>query len=122
MKNQINWFEIPVSDMDRAISFYSNVFGYEMSREESPNTEMALFQGNAEEYGATGCLVKYDQVEPYGQGTVVYFSVEDLTQGLKRVRNSGGKVVLPKTDIGEHGYYAHFIDTEGNRIALHSLK
>ena len=122
MKNQINWFEIPVANMIRAKNFYGALFGNRFTDIESADTRMAIFEGSIEEYGATGCLVEYEEVRPSNQGTVVYFHCENMDDKLANVESSGGRILIPKTDIGEHGYYAHIQDCEGNRIALHSLK
>jgi hypothetical protein len=120
MKNQINWFEIPVRDMGRAKEFYQSVFDCNLSDIGFPESKMATFHGNAQQYGATGCLVEYEDMQPSQNGTVVYFHCLDMEEQLRKVEQNGGKVIIPKTDIGEHGFFAHFIDCEGNRIALHA--
>jgi predicted enzyme related to lactoylglutathione lyase len=69
-----------------------------------------------------GALIKSQGMEPSAQGTIVYLNAgEDLSQFLQKVKPEGGKVVLKKTPIGEFGYIAYFLDTEGNRVALHSM-
>ena len=122
MKNPVNWFEIPVTDMDRAKAFYEKVFNIEFSMVESPNSVMAMFPSNMEEFGAAGCLDFSDYSQPSDSGVTVYFSCENLNDELGRAKNLGAEILVPRTSIGEHGFFAHFKDTEGNRIALHSLK
>ena len=117
----INWFEIPVSDMDRALKFYNTIFGVEMGTMEAmPGFTMAMFP--AEEGGVGGALVHGDGYKPSQEGTVVYLNGgADLSDVLDKVQTAGGKVVMPKTDIGEHGFVAYFQDTEGNKVGLHSM-
>jgi len=122
MKNQINWFEIPVNNMERAKRFYTSVLACDFTDFDTDESKMAIFHGNMDRYGATGCLVEYNDVRPSVNGTVIYFSCDNLNEALEHIENNGGKVIIPKTDIGENGFFAHFIDSEGNRIALHSLR
>ncbi len=122
-KNVVNWFEIPVSDLERAKKFYTAVLGKELMDMDMPNAKMAAFKWVEGAEHATGALVKAEGYEPSDKGTVVYFSCDnDLSNELGKVEENGGQVILPKTSIGEHGFIAQFIDSEGNRIALHSLK
>jgi predicted enzyme related to lactoylglutathione lyase len=72
--------------------------------------------------GAAGSLVKGQSYEPSHAGTVVYFSVDDIVETLRRINANGGKMLVPKKSIGEYGFIANFEDTEGNRLALHSMK
>lgn len=120
MGNALNWFEIPVSIMERAIRFYGDILGIELT--EWPSSEgyqMALFPA---EDGVGGALMYGPGYEPNATGTLVYLSCgPDLGVVLDRVEGVGGKVVLPKTSIGEHGFAAMFIDSEGNRVGLHSI-
>ncbi len=121
-KNMVNWFEIPVVDLARAKKFYSSLLNVELQDMQMPNMEMASFpmvQGG--EY-ATGALVKSENYKPSTEGTIVYFFCEDVDHQLNKLDDLGGKAVLPKTSIGEHGFIARFIDSEGNMVALHSLK
>ncbi len=120
--NPVLWFEIPVLDLDRARKFYENVFGFQFTATEMDPYSLAFFpmvQGGS---GATGALIKGGSYKPSTTGTIVYFSVDDIDEILRRVNVSGGKMVFPKKSIGEYGFIAHFDDTEGNRIALHSMK
>lgn len=122
MNNQIKWFEIPVNNLNRAKQFYNSILSCNFQEIDSDDAKMAVFQGNMDRYGATGCLVEYNDVRPSVNGTVIYFSCEDVDRTLTLIEKSGGKVLIPKTDIGEYGYFAHFIDSEGNRVALHSIR
>ena len=126
MANVINWFEIPVTDMDRACKFYSEVFnikieGFDMTMGDMTMT-MAMFPYNPEAGEVGGSLVKTQDHEPNMQGTLIYLNGgDDLNTPLNNVENAGGKVILPKVPIGENGFMAMFIDTEGNRMGLHSM-
>ncbi len=124
MHDAINWFEIPVSDIDRATRFYEAIFDIEMSRMSLPNgLEMAVFP--VEEGRVDGALCLHpDYYAPSTTGTLVYLNANpDLQQVLERVEKTGGKVIREKTGIGEeHGFTAVLEDTEGNRVALHSWK
>lgn len=118
--NPVNWFEIPVNDLERAKHFYETVFGLQLSLNEMGPMKMAWFPMTPETSGATGTLMKSEGYAPSHDGTLVYFSVTDIEETLAKVNANGGKTLLPKTGIGEHGFIAHFQDCEGNRVALHS--
>jgi predicted enzyme related to lactoylglutathione lyase len=121
--NPVNWFEIPVIDLERAIAFYEAVFGLKLSVNDVGPLTMAWFPMTEQGLpGATGSLVKADGYVPSHTGTLVYFSVDDIEGTLKKVNEWGGKTLRPKMSIGEHGFVANFEDTEGNRLALHSMK
>lgn len=119
-KNVISWVEIPVKDMERATKFYKSVFKKDLSDLPMPGMEMAVFPFVQGGEFAMGSLVKSQDYKPSATGTIVYFSCEDISNELGRVEDSGGKVLMPKTSIGENGFIAHIKDTEGNRIGLHS--
>ena len=118
--NPVNWFEIPVDDLERAKQFYETVFGLKLSLNEMGPMKMAWFPMTPGGSGATGTLMKSEGYAPSHAGTLVYFSVTDVEGTLAKVNANGGKTLMPKTGIGEHGYIAHFQDCEGNRVALHS--
>jgi len=120
MANVVSWFEIPVTNMDRAKRFYGNVMEKEMEDMPAPMGEMVVFPMEPNAENAPGALVKMEGFEPSQSGSLVYFACEDLANELGRVEENGGKVLVPKTDIGEFGFFAQFEDTEGNRVALHS--
>ncbi len=124
--NSVVWFEIPVLDLDRAVDFYQKVFKIEMSRMDMGGTMMAFFPWVDNAVGSPGALVQHpDKCRPSAEGPLIYFgsNIDDLSDELSRVEPSGGKIVMPRTIITEEiGYMAIFIDTEGNRVALHSMK
>ncbi|MDO6392225.1 VOC family protein [Pontibacter sp. BT731] len=122
--NVVGWFEIPVTDMPRAIRFYETVFGYTLHYQTIGDEEMAWFPWAEEATGASGSLVKHEEkYKPSADGAVVYFSspTGDLANELTKVEQAGGKLLQDKTLIAEDiGFMALILDTEGNRIALHS--
>jgi len=118
--NPVGWFEIPVHDLDRARRFYEQVLGVTLSVHTVGPLAMAWFPWAEGAAGATGSLVKGESYAPAAAGTVVYFSVDEIEGALERVLRNGGRVLLPKTSIGEYGFIAHFEDCEGNRAALHT--
>lgn len=119
----VGWFEIPTDDMERAINFYETVFDCKLSRNTMGEFDMAWFPWDEEMQGAGGSLVYHEAYTPSEEGTLVYFSSEDIDTELSRVKNAGGKVLREKTEISpDIGFMALFLDTEGNRIALHSRK
>ena len=114
----ISWFEIPVRDMDRAARFYERVLGTTLKREIFNGTPNALFTRGAP--GETGgALIADPKIAP-GTGSLVYLSAPDLDAAVARVPDAGGRVALPKTDIGAPGFIAIVVDTEGNRVGLHA--
>lgn len=123
MSNVINWFEIPAKDFDRACNFYSKVLNGSIHKMDTPDGGMKMgFLPGMEKGEVGGAVVAGEGYEPTDKGSVVYLNGgEDLSEPLARVEEAGGKVVMPKTGIGENGFIAHFLDTEGNRVALHSM-
>ncbi|MBT8195288.1 MAG: VOC family protein [Bacteroidia bacterium] len=121
MNNPVQWLEIATSDLERAKDFYAKVFNLEFQLVEMPDSKMYMF-GAPENIGSAGCLVKSKDNKPNAEGTIVYFSCNDVAVQAARVEEAGGKLIIPKTDIGEFGFFAHAIDTEGNRIGIHSNK
>ena len=120
--NPVNWFEIPATDLDRAKQFYEHIFSVELVLNEMGPLQMAWFPMAQNGSGATGTLIKAEAYTPSHEGSMVYFSVGDIDTILKKVEEKGGKIINPKFSIGEHGFVAHFQDSEGNRVALHSVK
>jgi len=119
-KNPVFWFEIPVTNIVRASEFYEYIFDCKLSFQEMKSMKMAIFPMENGP-GASGALVQSKGYTPHHSGTVVYFSVADIEETLKKVLEKGGKQLIPKTDIGENGFIAHFEDCEGNQVALHSM-
>ncbi|MDA8079574.1 MAG: VOC family protein [Nitrospiraceae bacterium] len=120
--NPVTWFEIPVKNIERARKFYEKVFDLKLTPDEMGPYKMTFFPWTENAPGAAGALIKGETYEPSHAGTVVYFSVDDIEETLLKVKTNGGKMLLPKKSIGEYGFIAHFEDTEGNRLALHSMK
>jgi len=132
MAHVIAWFEIPAVDYERAVKFYGEILGrplYPMAdpsgNETGPDgARMAVF-GDPSEVGAVnGAVVFTQNQKPSRDGTIVYLAVDgDLNTVLNRVEPAGGKVIAPKMLIAEGmGYWAHFEDTEGNRVGLVSMQ
>lgn len=119
MNNPVNWFEIPVSDMDRAKNFYETVLGHSISVNQMGNDTMGWFPFDPSAPGATGSLIQNENYTPSYSGSLVYFSVPEIDDVLAKVEAAGGKVINPKFSIGEHGFSGHFEDSEGNRLGLH---
>jgi len=122
--NVVGWFEIPVTDMDRAVKFYQAVFDLELARNRLGPLDMAWFPWVDKGIGSGGSLVRFEPAyRPSPDGVVIYFTAfsGDVAIELSRVGAAGGKVLQPKKLISEeHGYMGLFLDTEGNRIAVHS--
>jgi uncharacterized protein len=123
MANVLNWFEIPVTDMDRAVKFYTTIFGYKsMHQMNMGGFDMAIFPMEGD--GVGGALCKGEWYTPSQEGAVIYLNGNpDLDVPLSKVESAGGKVIMQKKFITEEiGYMAMFVDCEGNRVALHSNK
>ena len=118
MKNLGTYFEIPVSDLNRAIDFYSDVFECEFVQQTIHNCEMAFFPFDQNASGITGALVKGEVYKPSKSGCIIYFQTDDIAAVLKKVVSIGGVELFPKTLVPNMGYSAEFEDSEGNRIAL----
>ena len=122
MKNPVCYFEIPVTDLERAIAFYNAVFDCQFERTNIDGNEMALFPAFDQASGITGALAKGGSYVPGKQGSRIYFSVVSIKETLLKVKQAGGEVLYPETSVGAYGSVAEFEDSEGNCIALHSIK
>lgn len=122
MAHAVSWFEIPVTDFARAKIFYEKVLG--VSIEPMPMGPFTMGMLSSDPNAVGGAIVQGDGCSPSQSGTLVYLNGgEDLAPMLTRVGQAGGSVVVPKTEIGnDFGFFAHFIDTEGNRVGLHSMR
>ncbi len=117
MQNSVNWFELFVAEMPRAQAFYEQVLATTLRPENVNGEAHAIFGGD----GVAGSLVQRKGAQPGGGGTLVYLNCNGtLDAVIARVEKSGGKVMMPKTDIGPPGFIAVMVDTEGNSVGLHS--
>jgi hypothetical protein len=119
-ENPVGYFEIPVQNVEQAIVFYEGVFGCTLERTIIDGNTMALFPFDENKPGITGALAQGDSYKPSINGSRLYFSVSNIDSTLAKVRQLGGKVLYPKTSIGQRGWVAEFEDIEGNRIAIHA--
>ena len=119
--NAINWFEIPVADIKRATKFYNTILGADMQSMQMGGGQMTMLP--ADESGVGGALTQAEGFTPSQNGTLVYLNGgADLAVILGRVEGAGGRVLEPKTDIGSgFGFFAIFVDSEGNKVGLHSM-
>ena len=123
-ENALNWFEISVSDAARAKKFYETIFDIEMSQNEMMGMQMVFFPSENMNGKVSGALVQGAMHKPSADGAKIYLNGNpDLSIALNKVEAAGGKVVMPKTEIGgDNGFMAFFIDSEGNNVGLHSNK
>lgn len=119
--NPLYHFEIPVTDLVRAVRFYEAVFALTLERRTVDGYEMAFFPRADGKPGASGALAQGDVYVPSKTGAILYFDVADIDPVLERAQAHGGAVLYPKKNIGEAGYVAEIEDSEGNRIALNAL-
>lgn len=118
--NLAGWFEIPVTDMDRAKTFYESVFDLHLELQEMGPQEMAWFPMQEEIYGAAGALVRGPGYLPAQTGVIIYLTTADIETTLAKAQAQGGRVLARKTAIGDYGFIGFIADTEGNRIGIHS--
>ena len=125
MKHAISWFEIPSVDLDRATKFYESIFDLKLFPMDLAQIRMRMFPVEDQATSIGGAVVHADGFyEPSPTaGPLIYLNGNpDVQIILDKVEEAGGKIVVPKTQISpEYGYMAVFIDTEGNRIGLHSV-
>ena len=119
MRDLLNWFEIPVLDIERAATFYGAIFATKLEINRGDGFSSAIFPYEGK---IGGGLVAGEGYLPNPQGSLLYLNANpDLNIILKRIKAAGGQVIKAKTDLGENGFFALFLDTEGNRVALHSV-
>ena len=125
MKHAISWFEIPSVDLDRATSFYETIFEIKLIPRDTPQIKMRMFPVEDPQTGIGGAIVHTNgfHVPSSTDGPLIYLNANpDVSKILERVEAAGGKVMVPKTQVSEeYGYIGVFIDTEGNRIGIHSI-
>jgi predicted enzyme related to lactoylglutathione lyase len=122
--NTLNWFEIPVTDFERAKKFYETIFSMEMYEMQMGPDRMGMFPSEPGNGKLSGAIVQGEGYVPGTAGPLVFFNGNpDLQDALSKVVKAGGKILKEKTQITpEIGYWAIFIDSEGNRVAMHSGK
>ncbi|MDD4447943.1 MAG: VOC family protein [Methanothrix sp.] len=123
MKNVVSWFDIPTEDFDRAVRFYSAILGKEIRVDFFMGQKYGFFPMDGRE-GVGGDIVPPEMGnKPSANGTRVYLSCEGvLDEVIARVEKAGGKIVMPRTKIGDAGWVALITDSEGNIVGLHSFK
>ncbi|NML20970.1 VOC family protein [Pseudoflavitalea sp. G-6-1-2] len=116
----LNWFELPVSDFNRAKQFYERILNIRMNTEDTGSYRMGFFPHQNGK--PAGCITCGYGCIPDNTGTLIYLNGNpDLAPILARVEEAGGRIILPKTALGaDFGYFAHFEDTEGNKVGIHS--
>jgi predicted enzyme related to lactoylglutathione lyase len=120
MTNQIVWFEIPVKDLDRAMKFYSKLMDCKLTKDQHEAVEYAFFSHSDDDVG--GCLILDKNLRPSTDGPLIYLNTDNrIDEAIEIARKSGGKIIEEKKQIGPWGYRAIIIDSEGNKIALHSM-
>ena len=120
--NPFRWVEIYVQDMNRAKKFYETVLKVSFERLPTPEGEMWSFPMVQDAPGAAGALIKMQGMPSGGNSVIVYFACDDCAVEAKRVLQADGKIHREKFSIGQHGFIALAIDTEGNMFGLHSMK
>ncbi|MCC9063316.1 VOC family protein [Flavobacterium piscisymbiosum] len=120
MNSYISIFEIPATDISRAINFYKEILGVEIEKLDFPGIEMGLFP--YQDQMVTGVIMKGEGYEPSASGVTIYLNGGDNLQTiLDKIERNGGKIIIPKTPhADERGFFAIFHDSEGNKIGLHS--
>ncbi len=117
----VTWFEIPAIDFQQAVRFYSHIFDIEMAQNITDVNAMAFFPMTS---GIGGAVIAGPGSIPCDKGPLIYLNGgNDLNNVLNKVEEVGGRIVMPKTYISkEAGYFAIFIDSQGNKLAMHSKK
>ena len=123
-KNAISWFEIPSTDLNRAAKFYETIFDIKLNPLDLPEIKMRLFPIEDNMNGVGGAIVDSGGFHKPSStdGPLLYLNANpDVQNVLDKIEAAGGKIIVPKMSVGEYGFMGAFIDTEGNRIALHSV-
>ncbi len=117
-ENTIVWLDLPVTNLKRAVKFYSAVLGEKVKLRKIPGFEFGLLPHTKD--SVSGCLVKMRGYKPSKTGAVIYFNVDGRHEKAEKAAAKGGKVLQKKHPIGPHGFRTVILDSEGNRVALHS--
>jgi predicted enzyme related to lactoylglutathione lyase len=117
--NPVVFFEIPAIDLERAKTFYKAVFNVSFEDVSIDGNEMSFFSFDSELKGISGALAKGETYKPTKEGVIIYFHSNDIDETLEKVTQQNGTTFYPKTSVGSMGFVAEFIDSEGNRIAIH---
>jgi predicted enzyme related to lactoylglutathione lyase len=117
-QNPALYFEIPVTDMTRAVAFYQQVFGFDFELEEIHGNQMALMPFALDGSGISGALAQGEIYKPTVNGTLIYLHTASIDNTLNAAQLAGAKVLFPKTRAGDYAYVAEIQDSEGNRIGL----
>ena len=120
--NVVGWFEIYVDDMQRARAFYEAVFGVSLTHLKDAPVELWAFPMKEGQPGAAGALVRVPGFPTGRNSVLVYFNCDDCAVEAGKATKAGGRIEKDKFSIGNYGYVAHVVDTEGNMIGLHSMK
>lgn len=122
--NAVSWFEIPATDLARAQTFYETIFGRPLVTMDFPNIKMRMFPIE-DMMGVGGAVVDSGGFHKPSatEGPLIYLNANpDVQMVLDKIETAGGQILVPKTEISpDYGHMAVFLDTEGNRIALHSV-
>ena len=125
LSNALNWFEIPVSDFERGKKFYETIFDYQMPENMMGNVRMGFFLYDFQNGKIGGAICKSEMHKPSPEGSLIYLNCQpDLQVVLTKVEAAGGNIINQKTKISESqnlGFWALIVDSEGNRVALHSM-
>jgi predicted enzyme related to lactoylglutathione lyase len=125
MQNAISWFEIPSTNLDRATQFYETIFGVSLIPMDMANIKMRMFPVDDPMTGIGGAVVHSDGFHKPSatDGPLIYLNGNpDVQKVLDKVEAAGGSIMVPKTEISpEYGFMAVIVDTEGNRVGLHSI-
>jgi predicted enzyme related to lactoylglutathione lyase len=121
MENLVNFIDIPATDFSRAVSFYKAILGLEINETDMFGTKMGFFPTDGT--NVSGAIVQGEDYKPSTSGVITYLNGgNDLQTVLDKVASNNGQVIVPKTHISpEVGYIGMFIDTEGNKMAVHSI-
>ena len=119
MRHAVSWFELPVADVERAVAFYNTILGTTLAEiADAEDRRFAMFPA---EDGVSGAVVEGPGYVPSTEGALVFLNAGDVLEpAVNRVEAAGGRVLMPRMDMGDWGVAAFIVDTEGNKVALHA--